>query len=656
MISVEKAIDQMDMEKLRGIVGGNLPFDPYPYQWATTNETTKEIRDYQHPFIVKAAVSAGKTVMISMICRRLWAMQTEALVLSRSGEIVEQDNEEMRNFSIYSPIFCASLKSKSTGNGSPRKQIISGSEGTVVNGLTKELKDFTPRFLLVDECHEVNITDIIASELANEDSLDEMKDAKRSSYTLIIREFQRRCLERYGKPMVIIGYTGTDYRGREPIVNEFTNSPGFWRKRVIDIDTDYLIKFGSVVPTNFGVTTNNYDLSDWHLDSDADVGASDYTSKQLQEMQQRILSDGRQTAEIMLEVQRIAANRNSVLVTCSGLQHCQEAASALLPGTTYGIVTTDTPDKDRIKILDAAKRGEIKYIFQIGCLTTGINCPPWDTIVILRKIGSLTLLVQLIGRGMRLLKQFHKDAGMVKEDNLVLDYTGTMNEMSELYFSSFLEQYQYQNSSQRGETMTCGKCSTINSIHARRCIGEDLNSPDGRCEEFFCKPNVCSDVMHPRIKDKVLSKGCNALNDPSARNCRLCGNQLIDPNANLSGKHYTKDDYCDVVSFDVQLSKCGNGIAVEYVLKDPNTEEEFKAWEIHWPFNYKNRGSREAWKSFINTHCFDKETRSQLFSCKSSPEIENLKGIIAKPDRVTHRKANNGKHMITHKVFNEPEF
>ncbi|MFK9938761.1 hypothetical protein ACJEP1_25465, partial [Klebsiella pneumoniae] len=81
-------------------------------------------------------------------------------------------------------------------------------------------------------------------------------------------------------------------------------------------------------------------------------------------------------------------------------------------------------------ILDKANRGEIKYIFQVMALTTGVNVPFWDFSVILRKIGSLTLLIQLLGRGMRLLKDWQKEApySWVKEDHLVWDFAGTMDD------------------------------------------------------------------------------------------------------------------------------------------------------------------------------------------------------------------------------------
>ncbi|WP_312691108.1 helicase-related protein, partial [Escherichia coli] len=83
----------------------------------------------------------------------------------------------------------------------------------------------------------------------------------------------------------------------------------------------------------------------------------------------------------------------AVLITCAGVRHCKEAAAALPPGSTYAIITGDTDTKTRKKILDDVRAGKIKYTFQVMALTTGVNVPNWDFSVILRKIGSLTLLI-----------------------------------------------------------------------------------------------------------------------------------------------------------------------------------------------------------------------------------------------------------------------
>lgn len=653
--TIEQQIAETDLEQVMASLPGEMPFMPYPYQLATHWETTKEIRSYQAPFIVKAAVSAGKTILISLVARRLRDIQRSALILSRQGEIVEQDHEEMTNFSVPNSIFCASLGKKS--NFYP---IISGSEGTIVNSLHSKLKDFYPQFLLIDECHHVDITDILDSEQEGEVTLEDMRNRGadnnlapgyfRKSYTVIIRELQRRCMERYRKPLVVIGYTGTDYRGVEPIINEDVKTPGFWRKKIVDINTEFLVKFGSVVPTTFGATHDlGYDLKEFH--SDGSEGDSDYSTADMAAMQRRILEDMTMTRQIMDDVHLHASGRNGVLVTCAGLKHCQEAAAALPDGVTYGIVTEDTSKKERQRILSEAKKGLCKYVFQVGCLTTGINCPPWDTIVILRRIGSLTLLVQLIGRGMRILKQSHIDAGIVKTDNLVLDYAGTMNDLADLYFSPFTEQYQYEEAVRNNDTIPCPKCQTENSIFARRCIAEDSHSSDGRCEYFF-KSRTCDDIEHPRIKGLITNLGCGAENDIAARFCRKCSNMLIDPNKKLSGKAYSADDYCDVLEFSMEPTKCGKGMAVKYMLRDSETQQIFKAWEVHWPHNHENRGSKMAWNTFVKKHVHADNLRKQVFGMKSINDMMANVHLFMAPSRVTHRKIGNGKKdAITNKIF-----
>ena len=130
-----------------------------------------------------------------------------------------------------------------------------------------------------------------------------------------------------------------------------------------------------------------------------------------------------------------------------------------------------------MEIIEGAKSGDIKYVIQIGCLTTGVNVPLWDTSVILRKIGILTLLTQLIGRVLRTLKPHQEDAGIVKRDALVLDYTDTIEAMGNIYDDPIVQQAMEQKgSAQEGEKQECPICSTMNSEFAVRCVGQSQSS------------------------------------------------------------------------------------------------------------------------------------------------------------------------------------
>lgn len=657
--SITEQIAEMDLSRLKAGIGAT-PYEPYSYQWATHNETGIHINNYPGPFVIKAAVSAGKTTLISLLARRARKIKWEMLVLSRQGEIVEQDASEMLNFGVDNSTFCASLGKKSTFY-----PVIVGSEGTVVNALDKKLRDFTPRILAIDECHHVDVDDLVDSDesmkpkpgkaFRPEDTLAKMVAEGRKGYTLIIRELQRRCLAKYGKPLIVIGYTGTDYRGTQPIVNTDMKTPGFWRKIIVDISTEYLVDFGAVVPTDFGVVDEDmsYDLEGF--ESDGNDGAGDFSDAQLTEMQQRILAQGSKTQKIMLDVVEKTKGRNCVLVTCAGQKHCMEAASALPPGITWGIVTDKTTKAERRRMLKEAYDGKLKYIFQVGCLTTGVNIPPWDTIVILRRIGSLTLITQLIGRGMRKLKDYHVSLGIVKVNNLVLDYAGAMDCLAELYFSPMLEQYQYVKDSTNHAFKHCPLCGTQNGEHARRCskMTEHEDGTKTRCE-YFWTSRKCEDVIGDR--GERIQQGCGVENDIVARFCRGCGNRLIDPNKQLDHKNYTQDDFVNVRAFHIEPTRDGAGLAFCYDIGKPG-EQTFRAWEVFHPGS-TNPGAKMHWRrNGIDKHVLNPKDRKALYGIR---DAKALMGHIQKfmaPVKVTHRKINDGrKDVITRKVFIDDSF
>lgn len=522
--------------------------------------------------------------------------------------------------------------------------------------------NFVANGIIAHNCQHVDVDDYCASEQMGkpgrfgqiigeaEDSIAKMQDAGRSGYTILIRELQRRCRERYGRELVIIGYTGTDYRGVQPIINWDEKTPGLWRKAVCDITTEYLVDFGSVVPTVFGVVEDDMKYSLEAFKSDGNDGVQDFTDSDLAAMEAEIMSQGTLTQKIMLWVEQNTRTRNGVLVTCAGIKHCKEAASALPPGVTFGIVTQDTPRSERRQILKDAYEGKCRFVFQVGALTTGVNIPPWDVSVILRRVGSLTLLTQLLGRGMRKLKKEHEVKwGMHKEDHIVYDFAGAMDDLAEMYFSPMLEKYQFAVDSASGETKTCPICGEVNGEHARRCRHVDGLTGE-RCEYFWVSRR-CEDETDDRGN---IIAGCNTLNDIVARHCRCCGRQLIDPNKKLAGKHYTIDDFVNVKSFEVGLSN-GGGVCFTYVLSDPMNDNEFKAYEVFWPES-TNPGAKQHWRTNgIEKHIHDPKLRAQVRGKPASVVVANAH-LFMKPIRVTHRTTDGGKKsVISRKVFFEEQ-
>ena len=661
--NIEKQISALGEAVIKSIqerfAVGNIV--PYPYQCVAYAEIAKRMKNYEHPFFVKASVSAGKTLMFAMVAAQCRKMGLKMMVLARQAEIVDQDSEEISNLGVPNSIYCAGLKTKSA-----YFPIVVGSEGTVANGLFKSLGDYVPHVIGIDECHQVDWEDL-ADAIENNESYQQMTTKKdlpvligeeqqfdsngdpmfgtgRTQYTVIIMEMMRRCREEYGHELRIFGMTGSEFRGVVPILVEDKNKKGFWREQVTNIDTNYLIKFGSVVPTNFGdVGDMGYDLSEFEVSSED--GVSDFDAKTLRKMEEKIHQDATMTQKIMAKVHEICKDRNGVLVTCAGERHCKEAAAALPQGVEYRIITGKTGDNQRKEWLRKAYEGKVKYIFQVQALTTGVNVPFWDTSVILRKIGSLTLLIQLFGRGMRLLKQWHIEQGFKKKDHLVLDFAGTMDELGDLYFDPILEQAQFQKRFTNGkEPKTCPICGTLNSFYARRCMHVDDNGK--RCEHFWTY-RICEDQVDPRTK-KIIKRGCGTKNDVVARVCRCCDISLVDPNEKLSGKHYTKNDWCNVKSFRVDMTKNQKGIVFCYELEANG--DTFKAYERFFPESESNI-CRTIWRKIALQHIPYRKIAGMVASYRNARKIMSYAHHIMPPVRVTHRKNGKGEDNIAKREF-----
>ena len=128
---------------------------PYPYQCVAYTEIAKRMKNYEHPFFVKASVSAGKTIIFAMVAAQCKRMGLKMMVLARQAEIVDQDSEEISNFGVPNSIYCAGLRTKSA-----YFPIVVGSEGTVSNGMFKALGDYVPHVIGIDECHQVDWEDL----------------------------------------------------------------------------------------------------------------------------------------------------------------------------------------------------------------------------------------------------------------------------------------------------------------------------------------------------------------------------------------------------------------------------------------------------------------------------------------------------------------
>lgn len=568
---------------------------------------------------IEASVGAGKTSIMGAVCHRFNSMGWPVLCLARDLKLVEQNAEtfwdmEVSN-SIYSAAYTKAMHYSKTGT-------IVSNEATAyraVNG--KAWDSYAPRAILVDECHQCGI------------------DKEDSQYMQLLNELNKRCIEKHGHRVVLIGFTGSPFRHTMSIKGDF------WKECLYTIDTATLVGMGFLVPTIFGAEVGHdksldYDLSKYG--NKGELGTADFSKAELAKMEREMIADGNKLNLICDEIVRLTKDRNAVMITCAGVKHCSEVEKHL-PKNSAVIVHSGKAKRDNDAAISKIECGEAKYLLQVGALTTGFDCPQIDTSVILRRIGSLTLLVQLLGRGMRLLKPKHMEAGLIKTDHLVLDYSGTMDEMSEMYENPILDEcVAREDKAKNLDTQTCPDCGTENSMKARRCIGRD--SQGNRCEWFFSFV-LCEDRRAP--SGAVISKGCKTKNDPKSRACRHCGEWLNDPSENLNGKHYTDNDLIPVQSFSFGLTRAGDKVLAAYKLANGASGRQV------FDIASKERWRRAEWSKFVKEHCVNPVTIRALSACRTPKKALEYAGEVRRPIAVTHRKNDKGYDIFARKQFEE---
>lgn len=631
-------------------------------------------RDIHPPIVCNASVSSGKSIMIAALALAVRKAAINAakprsvlvLVIQRQGELCMQNSEAAWSFNDESKLLNNSLFSASCGKvKSTHFQVVYATEGTISRALgfgvkEKEGEEPEPRkcqyrfsMYTVDELAKTPEQRALMKkfhpDLIMWDEGHQIPYDNPDSMAVKILEHFYDC-----KPaMRLACFSGSCFRGIESIVGDTPQH--LWRKfasikpddpdypegSVGDgiITTEFMIEQGWVVPPTFGYPDDmdkQYDFS--HLNPNG----WEYDEAEMD----AIVSDHQKLLAVCSDVIEKSAVRKGVLIFAATQRHARQIAAAMkdlgVDPDAIGVITEKTKDKDRRRILDQAKTGVIKYTINVAVLTTGVNVPWWDTLVFMRPIGSLVLLIQAIGRVLRLLildgevPMFERSnlfgltaadrleliSASSKPDALVMDYADVMNTLGHLYDNQILEQAELEKAKkEKKDLIECPKCmeelgiQTMNSPSARRCIYRDNKGE--RCEHFW----------HFR-----LCPGCMTQNDQVARECRSCKRMLIDPNAALNNKHYV-----DGESIPVRSMKAGHGsggkLWFRYELSTGDTP-----MEIFYPHAGTNKKVNNIiWGKFVDALPIDQRSRLRLKAMKAETVMENV-DLIPVPAELSARK------------------
>lgn len=311
--------------------------------------------------IMVLPTGSGKSLIIADIASRL---DGHTLIFQPSKEILEQNFKKLCSYGILDcSIYSASFNSKEIS------RITFATIGSV-----KSHPELFAHFknIIVDECHLVN-----PIEGMYKDFFDTVK-------------------------CKVLGLTATPYRLSSS--RDFGSMLKFITRTKPHVFSEviYHVQVSTLLDMGYLSKVNYYPMNPtgWNeLNLKINTTGADYTDKSVQKEYERIDF----YSYIVHIVQRLmnpkaGGKRKGILVFTRFLKEAERLTMSI-PGCV--IVSGDTPKKERERILEMFKTGEIPVVANVGVLTTGFDYPELDTVVMARPTMSLVMYYQIVGRCIR---------------------------------------------------------------------------------------------------------------------------------------------------------------------------------------------------------------------------------------------------------------
>lgn len=344
-----------------------------PYQKAAVEAVYTHLRTKDNNPCVVIPTGGGKTpVLATIVSDAIQKWNGRVMIVSHVKELLEQATDKIKT--IYQDadvgIFSSGLKSWETDH----KCIVAGIQSVYKNA--EKLGHFD--LIIVDEAHLIPVQ----GEGMYRKFLADMKEINP-----ILR---------------VIGLTATPYRmstgticSDENILNEICYEIGIREL----MDDGYLSKIVSKS------TKSEIDLSSVHIKG----------GEFIESEAEAIMAQQDVIVPAINEVCNLTKDRKSVLIFCCGVKHAEKVVNRLRElDYSAELILGDTLPGFREQHIEDFKSGKLKFLVNVGVLTTGFDAPNVDCVVLLRPTMSPGLYYQMVGRGFRL----HPE----KKDCLILDF------------------------------------------------------------------------------------------------------------------------------------------------------------------------------------------------------------------------------------------
>lgn len=392
----------------------------------------KRLREYQKqavtagmnasgsPLIV-APPGSGKSLIIAKIIQLTLRANKHAKVvnLAHQGELLRQNKDELQEQlpKLHIGIFSASLRRKQLDSSATMMQV-----QTAKNALDK-----LPAYdlAIIDEAHMIP------------------KDTS-STYRKVLDAMHTK-----NPSLRVIGLTATPYRMGEGELTEQDNA--LFDHVAFDIPMADLIDDGYLCPIISKGAIEKPDLDDLKRGSNGEFVLKSMSKK---------FENEQITRAAVKELVTLGKSRKSWIIFSASTKHAQRIHELLgTHGISSAVITQATSATQRKRLFTQHCLGDYRALISINTLTTGVNLPHTDMVVLLRATESAGLYVQMVGRGTRLSEG--------KKDLLLLDYGRNVER------HGFIDDVHIREKgkSRKAITKQCPSCQTMVAASVRECPG-----------------------------------------------------------------------------------------------------------------------------------------------------------------------------------------
>lgn len=283
------------------------------------------------------------------------------------------------------------------------------------------------------------------------------------------------CMDR-NPDLLLSGFTATPERGDKKSLRRYFNN-------VADkITIKELVSMGFLVPPRAFVVN---------------VGAQEELSKLKnlsafgdQSEVARVLDTKVINGEVVRHWKEKAHDRQTIIF-CATVEHARDVADAFRSaGVACGVVSGDTADCDRKRILSDFDKGKLQVITNVAVLTEGYDSQPVSCVILLRQCSEKGPMIQMAGRGLRTVDP-ELYPGVVKRDCLILDFGTSL--------------------------MTHGNLDQEDGLHEEK----------GEKEKGEAITKICPESYEPGMSyhfpDTNGNTGCGCELPVQTRTCPMCG-------------------------------------------------------------------------------------------------------------------------------------